>query len=125
MTSRKITLDEVCEAWRYEHRGVEGGHLASSALFDLIHQSLADEEKSQVFRHLAECIACLQSLEAMLKIKGQALTLEGLVTAADGSANGEPASPHADKALKGQGFGDRYRGDTVLTLLAQPKHHSD
>ena len=76
MTRRKITLEELCEAWRYEHRAVESGHLATSALFDLIHQSLDDEEKRRLFEHLAECPACLQDLEAMLRIKGLVLTVE-------------------------------------------------
>jgi hypothetical protein len=76
MTHSKITLEELCEAWRYEHRAVESDHLASSALFDLIHQCHDDEEKRQILRHLAECTACLQNLEAMLKIKGLVLTAE-------------------------------------------------
>jgi hypothetical protein len=82
MTRSKITLDEVCEAWRCEHRAVESAHLANSALFDLIHQSSGDKEKRQTLRHLAECTACLQSLEAMLKIKGLVLTVEGPLAAA-------------------------------------------
>jgi hypothetical protein len=76
MTRSQITLEELCEAWRCEHRAVESGHLASSALFDLLHQSPDDEEKKQILRHLAECTACLKSLEAMLKIKGLVLTAE-------------------------------------------------
>jgi hypothetical protein len=82
MTPSPITLEELCEAWRYEHRAVESGHLASSALFDLLHQSLDDEGKRQTVRHLAECTACLQNLEAMLKIKGLVLTVEGPLAAA-------------------------------------------
>jgi hypothetical protein len=125
MTSRKITLEEACDAWRYEHREVESGHLASSALFDLMHQNLDEEEQRQAFRHLAECTACLQHLEAMLKIKGLTLTVEGPLAAAGGSLSTEPASAHANKAVNGQGFRGRHRDATTLTLLAQPEHHSD
>jgi hypothetical protein len=82
MTPSKITLDEVCEAWRREHRAVENAHLADSALFDLIHQSSDDVEQSLTLRHLAECAACLHNLEAMLKIKGLVLTVEEPLAAA-------------------------------------------
>jgi hypothetical protein len=82
MTRSHITLEELCEAWRYEHRAAESGHLASSALFDLLHQSPDDEEKRQTLQHLAECTACLQNLEAMLKIKGLVLTAEEPLAAA-------------------------------------------
>jgi Mor family transcriptional regulator len=82
MTRSRITFEELCEAWRCEHRPEDSGHLASSALFDLLHQSPDDEEKKQILRHLAECTACLQNLEAMLKIKGLVLTVEEPLAAA-------------------------------------------
>jgi hypothetical protein len=82
MTRSQITLEELCAAWRCEHRAVESGHLASSTLFDLLHQSPDDEEKRKTLRHLAECAACLQNLQAMLKIKGLVLTVEGPLAAA-------------------------------------------
>jgi hypothetical protein len=124
MASRKITLDEVCEAWMHEHRGVEGGHLASSAVFDLMHQDLDGEEKKLVFRHLVECTACLQNLEAMLEINGLPLTVEGPLAAAGRAPSTEPASAHANKAGNGQGFRGPHRDAATLTLLARPEHHS-
>jgi hypothetical protein len=76
MTEGKITLDEVCEAWRHAQRRESAAHLASSVLFDLIHQSLDDAEGRQAFQHLVECTACLQQLKAMMNVRGMVPTAE-------------------------------------------------
>jgi hypothetical protein len=76
MTDRKITLEEVCDAWRHGQRGKASGHLPTSTLFDLMQQSLDGDEKLAAFQHLVECAACLEDLRAMMKIRGTVLIVE-------------------------------------------------
>ena len=69
MTERKISLGEVCEAWRREQRAGTSGHLPTSTLFDLTQQSLRSDEHREAVQHLAECPACLQDFNEMVRIK--------------------------------------------------------
>jgi hypothetical protein len=86
MADSKITLEAVCEAWRREQRDGGSGHLPTSTLFDLTQRSLSSAEKRQAFRHLAECPACLQDLQEMVRIKARILPVEEpLTVAADAS----------------------------------------
>jgi len=125
MTSRTITLKEICEAWRYEPQKAKSDHLATSAVFDLIHHSLDDKEKGLYFQHLAECSACLQNIESMLKIRVLALMVEGPPAVAGDSPSGEQASFDGNGAHQVRLLRERRRGAAMLTLQDQPQHHSD
>jgi hypothetical protein len=100
MTDRKITLDEICEVWRHEQQETTSGHLPSSVLFDLVHQSLGDEEIRRTLRHFAACTVCLQNLKAMINIVDLALSAERPLTTADAPTDGAHRLPYADTALK-------------------------
>jgi hypothetical protein len=84
MTDSKVTLEEVCEAWRREQKSEASGHLPTSTLFDLTRQSLSGDEHREAVQHLAECPACLQDLRQMGRIKSRILLVKTpLVAEAD------------------------------------------
>jgi hypothetical protein len=76
MPDSKVTLEEICEEWRREQREVGTSHLPTSTLFDFMQQSLSDMEKSLAFQHLAECPACLQDFNAMMRIRDAVLMVK-------------------------------------------------
>jgi hypothetical protein len=75
MTEQRITLEELCEAWRHEHKDQATGHLAISTLFDLMQQGLSDHEQEVAVQHLAECPDCLQDLQTMVRMKASVLSV--------------------------------------------------
>jgi hypothetical protein len=58
----KITIEEVFEAWR-RTPGEGHEHVATSVLGALAQQRLSEQEKVQVFYHLAACPDCLEALK--------------------------------------------------------------
>jgi hypothetical protein len=84
MPDSKVTLEEICERWRREQREVVPGHLPTSTLFDLLQQTLSDVEKKLAFQHLAECPACLQDLNGMMRIRDAVRMVKRPLAAAAG-----------------------------------------
>lgn len=105
MMDRRITLEEVCEAWRREQRAGTSSHLPTSTLFDLMQPSLSGHEHREAVQHLAQCPACLQDLKEMVRIKSTLLLVKKpLVAAADSSVLAPPLSPAhpPDQVLVGE-----------------------
>jgi len=123
-------VDEAAYEWAFKAWGRDSAreeapsHLATSLLYDLLHDRLTERERVQAFQHLGACASCRQELQAMRAVIADCSVLaEQVPLVAAGAAPSTPRlalTPTAGDKIK---IGEVQHGEvTLLWLDVEPAH---